>query len=98
MRTQGSAPDPVLAGRQPVCHDRPESKRMYAHWMSRVKINSLTLALDILRQIYKMEERRPNLKKLKDCLDNGEHYTGFLAVIKPNSFSESGALIQFSVS
>jgi hypothetical protein len=74
MRTRGSAPDPVLAGRQPVCHDRPESKRMYAHWMSRVKINSLTLALDILRQIYKMEERRPNLKKLKDCLDNGEHY------------------------
>jgi len=48
-KTLGSAPNPVLAGRQPVCHDRPERKMMYVYWMSRVKMNSLTLALDILR-------------------------------------------------
>jgi hypothetical protein len=47
-KIRGSAPDPVLAGRQPVCKNSPGNKRMYIYWMSRVKMNSLTLALDIL--------------------------------------------------
>ncbi|MEN2776349.1 hypothetical protein ABCY62_15095, partial [Acetivibrio clariflavus] len=47
IKPWGSAPNPVLAGRQPVCHNRPGIKRIYNHWMSRGKMNSHMLALDI---------------------------------------------------
>jgi len=36
-RIMGLRPKPVLTGRQPVCHNRPESKRIYVQRMSRVR-------------------------------------------------------------
>jgi hypothetical protein len=41
IKPWGAAPNPVLAGRQPVWHARPGNKRMDEERMSRVKMNSL---------------------------------------------------------